>query len=275
MTKEVKVGALVAAGLLSAFMLAWFLGIKNPFSAKTTFHLTYHFAGGIDVGSPVRVSGIKVGRVENIEFFAPQGNGAISKQEPGSDQSASGSVVAPLKLRISISDRAMNSVRQDSKFYINMAGIIGERYIEITPGTVASPQVKETDTLAGIDPPRIDQLLSQSFDLAGKIAEIVEKNKGDITRSIEILLKLSENLNKTLGMVDKSGMFKNDLSKLISNLIEITSDMKTVTGKVQTPEGKKALTLMYDLLMRLEPLDEKAIRKFLQDEGVKTRVKMF
>lgn len=275
MTKEVKVGALVAAGLLSAFMLAWFLGIKNPFSSKTTFHLTYHFAGGIDVGSPVRVSGIKVGRVESIEFFAPEGNGTISHQEPGSDTVGTGAVVAPLKLRISISNRAMNSVRHDSKFYINMAGIIGERYIEITPGTVASATVKENETLAGIDPPRIDQLLSQSFDLAGKIADIVEKNKGDITRSIEILLKLSENLNKTLGMIDKSGMFKNDISKLIGNLIEITSDMKQVTGKVQTPEGKKALSLMYDLLMRLEPLDEKAIRKFLQDEGVKTKVKMF
>ena len=275
MTKEVKVGALVAAGLLSAFILAWFLGIKNPFSAKTSFYLTYHFAGGIDVGSPVRVSGIKVGRVESIEFFAPDSNQTISNQEPGSAEVAKNAVTAPLKVKISVSNKAMNSVRHDSRFYINLACIIGERYIEITPGTVSSLVIKDSDVMAGIDPPRIDQLLSQSFDLAGKLADIIEKNKGDITHSIEILLKLSENLNKTLTMVDKSGMFKNDLAKLIENLIDITGDMRKVTSKVNTPEGKKVMSLMYDLLGRLEPLNETAIRKFLQEEGVKTRVKMF
>ena len=68
-------------------------------------------------------------------------------------------------------------------------------------------------TTERVDPPRIDQLISQSFDLAGKIKEIIDENKGDITRSIELLYKLSGNLNKTLDWVDKSKIFKTDLSR--------------------------------------------------------------
>jgi phospholipid/cholesterol/gamma-HCH transport system substrate-binding protein len=156
-----------------------------------------------------------------------------------------------------------------------MAGIIGERYLEITPGTKKSESVKAGDVVAGVDPPRIDQLLSQSFDLAGKLADIIEKNKGDITRSLDLLYKLSGNLNETLRWVDKSKMFKTDLSKLINNMIDITTDIKRVTDKTGSPEGEKTLKLLYDLLWRLEPIDSKAIRKFFQDEGIKAKVSIF
>lgn len=269
MTNEAKVGGLVLTTAALALFFAWFIGIKNPFKQTVSFYVTYNFAGGIEKGSPARVSGIKVGQVEKIEFFTPVDINAISIKEPGSDLSEQGNVLSPLKLKVSIRKDAAVGVRQDSRFYINMAGIIGERYIEITPGKMSSPQLKEGDVVAGIDPPRMDQLLSQSFDLAGKIKDIVDENKGDLIRSIELLYKLSNNLNKTLNWVDKSAVFKTDLSKLVDNLIAITGDVRKMTDKVQTPEGEKTLKLLYDLLWRLEPVDQKAIRKFFQEEGMK------
>ncbi|MEO5970222.1 MAG: hypothetical protein ABIQ95_09870, partial [Bdellovibrionia bacterium] len=79
----------------------------------------------------------------------------------------------------------------------------------------------------------------------------------------------SGNLNKTLSWVDKSAIFKTDLSKLVENLISITSNVRKVTDQFKTPEGEKTLKLLYNLLWRLEPLDSKAIQEFLQKEGVK------
>ncbi|MBL7714609.1 MAG: MCE family protein [Bdellovibrionales bacterium] len=284
LTNEAKVGALVVTTLVLAVVFAWVIGIQNPFHKTVDFYVTYHFAGGIEVGSPVRVAGIKVGKVSKIDFFVPaemdQAEDGISKKEPGSADSRLGKaipedenekVLTPLRLKLSISKEAAQGVRKDSRFYINLAGIIGERYIEVTPGTRKSPMVKSGDTLAGVDPPRIDQLISQSFDLAGKIKEIVDENKGDITKSIELLYKLSGNLNKTLDWVDKSKIFKTDLSKLVENLIAVTSDVKKITGKVNTPEGEKTLRLLYDLLWRLEPLDSKNIREFMQKEGIRVQ----
>lgn len=272
LSNEAKVGGLILTTAVLAVVFAWIIGIKNPFSRSVEFYVTYNFAGGIEVGSPIRVSGIKVGRVEQISFFEAVDAKEVALQEPGSDALENGKVITPLKVKISVRNDAALGVRHDSRFYINLAGIIGERYIEITPGHMKSPQVKKGEVVAGIDPPRIDQLISQSFDLAGKIKDIIDENKGDITRSIELLYKLSGNLNKTLDWVDKSAIFKTDLSKLVSNLIAITGDVRKITDQIHTPEGDKTLKLLHELLWRLEPLDSKTIRTFLQKEGVKVQM---
>lgn len=273
LSNEVKVGFLVLATLGLIVFFAWVIGVQNPFEPKTSFYVTYNFAGGIEEGSPVRVSGIKVGKVTDIEFFAPQNKDQqIAQQNPGSASPSEQKAVAPVKLKLSVSQEATRGIRQDSRFYINLAGIIGQRYIEVTPGSLEAERIQSGDVLQGVDPPRIDQLISQSFDLAGKIQKILEENEGDIGRSIELLYQLSENLNKTLDSVEKSKIFEADIQKLINNLIRITSDVEKLTKKVDTPEGKKTLKLLHELLWRLKPLDEEAIEKFLQKEGVKVHM---
>ena len=47
---------------------------------------------------------------------------------------------------------------------------------------------------------------------------------------------------------------------------------RKVTDKTGSPDGQKTLDLMYRLLWRLEPLDQKAIKEFLQKEGVKVQL---
>lgn len=275
LTQEAKVGALIVGTALLGIVFAWVIGVKNPFNQSMEFYVTYGFAGGIEVGSPVRVSGIKVGRVERIEFFTPDasvGAKPNSLKEPGSDADDDTRAVAPLKIKISVRKDAAEVVRRDSRFYINLAGIIGERYVEITPGLKKSPRLESGDVVAGVDPPRIDQLISQSFDLAGKVKEIIDENKGDITRSIDLLYKLSGSLNKTLGWIDKSAVFKTDLSKLVENLIAITQDVRVITDKAHSPEGERTLKLLHEILWRLEPLDGKQIRTFLQKEGIKAQL---
>jgi phospholipid/cholesterol/gamma-HCH transport system substrate-binding protein len=258
-TNEAKVGALVTSTVVIALGFAWLLGFKNPFTDQNYFYVTYNFAGGIDLGSHVRLSGIKVGKVEEIEFFAPAPNQVVSQKDS-------------VRLKISVRKAALPGIRKNSHFFINLAGLIGERYIEITPGTIDAPQLLPGDMIAGVDPPRIDQLISQSFNLAGKIQDLIEQNKGDITHSIELLYKLSNNLNKTLEKVDQSKILSKDLAQLITNLMEVTSDVHEVTKNMRSAEGQKTLKLMHDILWRLEPLDSERIRTFLQKEGVKVKI---
>ncbi len=264
-SNEAKVGLLLFATLVLTLVFAWLLGANNPFRRNVEIYVTYNFAGGIDIGSPVRVAGIKVGKVEKIEFFVPDQTFDAPDTKPTE-------VLTPLKIKLSVAKEAAAGVRKDSRFYINLAGIIGERYVEITPGSVSSPKVVSGDVLRGVDPPRIDQLISQSFDLAGKIKAVIEENEGDITKSIKLLYELSSNINKTLTNIERSKMFKADISQLINNLIQITGDVKVLTAKTGTEDGKKTLELMHKLLWRLEPLDKEAIQKFFQKEGIRTRL---
>jgi phospholipid/cholesterol/gamma-HCH transport system substrate-binding protein len=257
MKVETKVGMLFAGAVVLVAIFAYFMGAIGPFTSSHTLNLTYNFAGGIDVGSPVRVMGIKVGKVQDISF------------DP-SMKTAKGEEVK-LRIRISIDKKAWQTVRQDSRFYINLAGVIGEKFIEITPGTSESPVFEEGAFVRGEDPPRIDQLISQSYGLAGKILNMVEKNEGSVTDTIDMVDHLVTNLNKTLALLDKASQRK-DFQEILKNVTQITGDLATVTPHLRGPEAEKTYDLLYRLIWRLDPLDEKAIRKFFQQEGVRAKI---
>src|SRR3954466_6200393 len=124
-SNEAKVGGLILGTGVVALIFAWMIGVQNPFNPSVTFYVTYNFAGGIEVGSPVRVSGIKAGKVEKIEFYAPTDPKAVAVQEPGSDPLDNEKAITPLKVKVSVRKDAAYGIRKDSHFYVNLAGIIG------------------------------------------------------------------------------------------------------------------------------------------------------
>ena len=257
MKTEIKVGVLAVAVVALLFVFALMMGVLSPFSSSHEPHVVYNYAGGIDTGSPVRVMEITVGKVRSIDF------------DPGY-RTPEGEEVK-LRLAVSVSKKAWASVRKDSRFYINMAGVIGEKFLEISPGSVDAEPLQDGAVVRGDDPPRIDQLISQSYGLAGKIIDLVEKNEGSVSNVIQQLDRLTTNFNRTLTLLDKTSKNK-DMVRLLDNAIKITDDLAYLTGSLRSKKAEETYELVHKLLFRLEPLDAAAIRKFLQEEGVRARI---
>lgn len=257
MKTETKVGLLILSTVALIAVFAWMMGVLSPFSNSRTLRVMYNYAGGIDEGSPVRVMGITVGKVRKIEF------------DPGFKMPDGEEV--KLRLVISVDKKAWASVRRDSKFFINMAGVIGEKFLEISPGSASEAEFNDGDVARGEDPPRIDQLISQGYGLAGKIIELVNKNEGSVGSIIQQLDRLTTNFNKTLALLDKTSKNK-EMAKFFDNAVKITDDMAYLTHGLRSKKAEESYELMHKLLFRLEPLDGPTIRKFLQEEGVKARI---
>ncbi|MCM2282144.1 MAG: MlaD family protein [Bdellovibrionaceae bacterium] len=257
MKVETKVGLLFLTAIALVAAFAYYLGVLNPFSNSHELQLAYNFAGGIEVGSPVRVMGIKVGKVTSIKF------------DPGM-RTPEGEEVK-LRVTVSIQKDAWKTVRGDSKFFINLAGVIGEKFIEVTPGSAVAPELQPGVLVRGEDPPRIDQLISQSYGLAGKILDMVERNEGSVTDTIEKISALVTNLNKTLVLLDKMAN-KPEFAKVVGNVSQISEDLVILTSRLRGPEAQKTLDLVHRLVWRLDKLDDKAIREFLQKEGIRARL---
>ncbi len=257
MKVETRVGLLFVVAISMVVAFAYYLGALNPFSNSNDLNLAYNFAGGIEVGSPVRVMGIKVGKVSEIKF------------DPGL-KTASGEEVK-LRVKIKINKDAWPTVRTDSKFFINLAGVIGEKFIEVSPGSAAAAEFKPGDLVRGEDPPRIDQMISQSYSLAGKILSMVEKNEGSVTDTFEKMNNLVNNFNKTLVLLEK--VSKNpQFAKILGNVITLTDDLTILSSRLRGPEADKTLDLIHRLVWRLDKMDEKSIREFLQKEGIRARL---
>src|SRR5665213_2628971 len=145
MKPQTKVGILILLSVVLMVVFAFALGTINLFSNANELKVAYNFAGGIEVGSPVRVMGIKVGKVRSIKF------------EPDFRMPTTGEEVQ-LVITITVSKEAWPTVRNDSHFFINLAGVIGEKFLEISPGSTDHPQLTPGQVVRGEDPPRIDQM---------------------------------------------------------------------------------------------------------------------
>ena len=111
---EIGVGLFVAAGIAALFMLA--MQVSNLASLGDddgyTVTATFENIGGLKVRSPVTVAGVRVGRVDAIDY----------------DTNAFEAVV---RLRI---DRRYSGLPEDTSASIFTAGLLGEQYIALEPG---------------------------------------------------------------------------------------------------------------------------------------------
>ncbi|NBX75795.1 MAG: MCE family protein [Proteobacteria bacterium] len=251
--KEFWVGTLVlfSVGLLLVF--AWLLGFVQPLGKRIHLSVFYQFAGGVEVGAPVRVSGVKVGKVEKIEFLS----------SPASENVAGTSV----KVLIGLDSQVRNLIRQNSKFYINIAGIIGERYLEVTPGSEDSPVLENGSEVRGMDPPRVDQLLSQGYGVFGRVQEFLERNENTMQELLTSVHSLMTDTNSILKKLDRK-----KVSQLIENLNTVSANVAVLSQQLRSPKSSKFIDQLADLVDRAHEIDKPALQKFLQEEGVRARI---
>ncbi len=250
--KQFMVGLLVVLTLVLLGIFAWLMGSLGPFQKRLRFYVLYNFVGGIELGSPVRVAGVKVGKVERIDF--------LPEPQPGQQK-------ASVSVTISVSQKAASHVRTDSRFYVNLAGLIGERYVEVSPGSLQAPVLSAGSVVKGVDPPRIDQLLSQGYGVFGKLLEFWDENQGEISDLLAQLHQVFVDANKILN----TGQYKK-IGVLIENLNTISSDVSVLTGKLRKPESEEVFSKLYEMIRRAHEVDRGALKRFFQDEGIRAKV---
>lgn len=113
-TIEIWVGVFVAAGAAALFMLAMKVSNLSSINTGDTYNVTATFGniGALKVRSPVKASGVVVGRVTKIAY----------------DQKSYEAIVT-----LSIENR-FNRFPDDTTANIYTAGLLGEQYVGLQPG---------------------------------------------------------------------------------------------------------------------------------------------
>jgi phospholipid/cholesterol/gamma-HCH transport system substrate-binding protein len=113
-TVEIGVGLFVALGIAALFMLAMQVSNMSSITRNESYVITAAFEniGGLKVRSPVTVSGVRVGRVDAIDYDMHSYEAVVS-------------------LRI---DDNYDTFPEDTSASIFTAGLLGEQYIALEPG---------------------------------------------------------------------------------------------------------------------------------------------
>lgn len=185
---ELKIGALV---LVSIGILVLFVLLLGHFTTKKGFTLYVYFVNpqGLSPGAPVKIAGSKIGRIEEMTYLGNEGpiNPKLSSQEGKP-------IRARVKIKLWIEERIRSSIHKgDSQFYITTQGILGEPYLEIDPG-ISGPQVENGDSFFGIDPPRLDRVVSNAANSLSTLNRILERNEENIDSMLKDMAILTHNL---------------------------------------------------------------------------------
>jgi len=219
---EIWVGIFVVIGII--LLVAMTLKIENfQFGKKRGYLLNIYFssATGLDRNSPIRVAGVQVGNVEKV--MLEEGKAKVTFR-------------VPPNIRL----------YEDAKAYIKSEGFLGEKYVEISPGTPGSPTIEPNGIIAqGAVPMDVDQFLSTVGDLKEDIKEVT-KPLSDVLKTVDTkkVEKVIDNLEQfsgqLAGIADESKKTLRKGTEAFSSIAEIGDEVKKgegTLGKLVTDEA--------------------------------------
>ncbi len=229
---EWKVGVLIVA---STAILVTFIFILGNFSLRSgyTIAIDYDYIGALQPGAPVKVSGIKVGKVESVDFL-------------GGKPDATGKRVQ-VRVTAWIEDRAKDSIRSDAEFFINTAGVLGEQYLEIVPGRDWDhPAIAAKSIIHGPpavhDPPRTDLVVARLYEVLDGVSSVLHDDRDAIKNLLGNSASAVAEINKIL--VERH----DQIGELIVSAAEVAKEAKITLSKVNQGlgDGRSVAALLGD-----------------------------
>lgn len=217
-TPEFKVGMLViiVSGLVGVMSMRV---SESPNFIGGTKRIWFEIenAGGLIKKSPVNVAGIRVGIIEDITL-------------------KDGKAIVLMAIRPDV------VISQSSKIEIRANGILGDKHVEIIPGSLNDPVVADREQIIVVeDNASIDRLVTEVSKITKSLGEVVDNirdaTEGDDAKPVGKIIKNIENLTGDLSDLVRDK--KDEVADLIDHLNNITSTLDEMIND-ESDEGFQA-----------------------------------
>ncbi|MBK6538303.1 MAG: MCE family protein [Ignavibacteria bacterium] len=194
---------------------------------------------GLTQGNSVQFAGINVGTIQSIEIIATD----------------------KVKVNMNIVSNVKKFIKKDSEASINSDGLVGNKVLAITSGSVNSPSIEDGDSVHSITPVSIGDIVKNlnestkgAEQISKDLAEIVSKvnngegtlgkliNNSDVFNSLDSLMNSfsgsSANINKILAQASTTiELVTNDIRKLQGSIDTITRNVSGITTKINSSQS--------------------------------------
>jgi len=200
MKNETKVGIAIILGAVvfatSVFILSGIRILEKGYQ----INILFGDIQGLLKQAKVQVAGVNVGYVKDITLVGE-------------------------KAKVTIWVERNVNIHKGTNAFIFSSGIIGVKFIQLTPGDVTQALLKDNDTITGIDPVSIDKMFEKTQSAVNSLIDSLKSITSD--SSIKAII---DNLNK----------FSQDLNGITGDFKVITRDMKDISKSVKkyTTDGR-------------------------------------
>ena len=228
-TREIKVGLFVFIAFVLLAVMIFSISDFYTSQAQYTYPLRvrFSFVNGIDTGAPVRVAGVQVGEVRTIGVYRDEATQKVQ-----------------VELGVRLSKDAV--IEEDAVASINTLGLLGEKYLEISPGTPGKRTLSSGEILIGKDSISTDKLMESTY------------------QTVEELQKAVGSLNQVIGDPQAQQALKETLvnsKEATAQLTLFLTQANEVMGKINRGEGTVGQLLTKDDLYK----DLKALTEDLKE----------
>lgn len=239
---QIKVGAIV---IFSFFMLLVFIYLLGDFrfGRDAVIFVDFPTSADLKVGAPVKISGVTLGKVRKVEFFGGKFDQENKKR-------------VYVRATLKIDKEHLSCLHRDAKFYITTLGILGEKYVEIDPGSLEEPVVQENDVLDGVPPLRMEILAMNVSRILDNIAGLLSENKEAIRKAIESANKL---LASTEELISAN---REKISLAVDNVVAASSSLAQTASKIDKSLGteKEVAAMVNDAREILRGLNNDVVK---------------
>ncbi|UCF21166.1 MAG: MCE family protein [Gemmatimonadota bacterium] len=156
---QVRVGMAVTVALIVLAVSVFFIGETGAiFGERYRLITLMPSASGLIEGAGVRLAGQDVGKVDVIEF--------VPIAERGDPNHI-------LRIELAIDLRVRDLIRGDSEARIRTQGLLGDKIIDVTPGTPDAPALEEGDTLQSAVAIDYEQMIASAAELVEDVSSIL------------------------------------------------------------------------------------------------------
>ncbi len=205
--RQARVAGLIVVGLLTLAYGAYRIGKVLDVFAKRYELVTFSPSVlGLREGAPVTLAGQQIGQVKLIEFIP------IAQKRGGNN----------LRIVIALSEKVKDQIRRDSKAYFRTQGLLGDKFVDIEPGTVNAAILQAGDTIGMGKSVDMDMFLSQASDMMDQTMTIVTDVR-DLTRGLA-------------GGEGTVGRFLKD-DQLYDQMLGATTELQATLSSVNRSDG--------------------------------------
>jgi phospholipid/cholesterol/gamma-HCH transport system substrate-binding protein len=198
--------------------------VQSLFKKKKEIKVLFSSSDGIEKNAPVRYSGTKSGKVENVRV-APE----------YADQ-----------VEVTLSVYRDTVVKQDTKAAIKTLGLVGGKYVELSSGTPEGHLLGPGEVLKGEETLKLEDLTKAGLTVVGKLTSIatnLDRMLGDpalsksIKATVQNLQEVSANVKVMTSSKEEVAQGLKNLPELLKKLDESAANLKTITEKTDKLVG--------------------------------------
>lgn len=167
--EQVRVGVFLIIALAMGTVSLVLIGRSgNVFGERYQLVTLVRSAAGLVSGAEVQLAGQAVGQVDRVLLIPPE------------DRAENGPAVA-LWLNVNVAVQAQ--IREDSRAQVRTQGLLGDRLIDIRPGSAGARILQDGDTVQAASSVDFDALIAEGSEAVSELVEITG-NLAELTRGM-------------------------------------------------------------------------------------------